>query len=235
MVRRRGVAALRSVLVPRLVGASLRDRAVACLGALIGIGLTGAVTAWALGDAATVPVLVAPMGATAVLVFAVPASPLAQPWPVVGGNTISALVGVLAVRTIGEPNLAAGAAVAGAILVMSLLRCLHPPGGAAALTAVIGGAAVHAAGYRFALVPVAFNSALLLAVAWLFHRWSGHSYPHRPAIGPHASELLHREDIDAALAETGETFDITSADLDQLLRSAERHAVARRARAQRVR
>jgi CBS domain-containing membrane protein len=51
------------------------------------------------------------VGASAVLVFAVPNSPLAQPWAVVGGNTVSALVGVLAVRWLGHSDLAAGLAV----------------------------------------------------------------------------------------------------------------------------
>jgi len=213
-------------LTPLLAGATSRDRLTACLGALIGIGVAGIVAAWALADGAVAPVLVAPMGASAVLLFAVPASPLAQPWPVVGGNTVSALVGVLAARAIPDPALAGGVAVAGAILLMSLLRCLHPPGGAAALTAVIGGEAIRAQGFAFALVPVAFDSAVLLMLGWAFHRWSGHSYPHRARVV--AGEPLHREDIDRALAETGETFDIGRDDLEELLQLAERHAIARR-------
>jgi len=218
------------LFAPLLAGGTSRDRAVAGLGALIGIGLAGVVAAWTLGGLAA-PVLVAPMGASAVLLFAVPASPLAQPWPVIGGNTVSALVGVLAARVIPDASMAGGVAVAGAILVMSALRCLHPPGGAAALTAVIGGEAIRAQGFAFALIPVAFDSAVLLALAWAFHRWSGHSYPHRARVVPEpAGEPLHREDIDRALAETGEAFDIAREDLDQLLNLAERHAAARRRR-----
>ncbi|MEG8058719.1 HPP family protein [Sphingomonas sp. 22L2VL55-3] len=83
----------------------------------------------ALHGSGPLPLLVAPIGASAVLIFAVPASPLAQPWSVVGGNIISALVGVTAARFVPIPYLAAGVAVGGAILVMSLLRCLHPPAG----------------------------------------------------------------------------------------------------------
>jgi CBS domain-containing membrane protein len=139
--------------VPILAGATLRDRLLACVGALTGIALTGLVSATALHGWAALSLLVAPIGASAVLVFAVPASPLAQPWSVVGGNVVSALVGVTAARFVPIPYLAVGFAVGGAILAMSLLRCLHPPGGAASLTAVIGGPAVVGAGYAFPFVP----------------------------------------------------------------------------------
>jgi len=213
------------IFVPLLAGASLRDRLLACAGAVIGIGLTALLSAWLLKGGGYLPVLVAPIGASAVLLFAVPSSPLAQPWSIVGGNMISALVGVAAARLVDDPALAAALAVAGAILAMSLCRCLHPPGGAAALTAVIGGAAVAKAGWLFPFVPVAFNSALLVAAGWAFHRFSGHSYPHRPARA--VAPLLHREDIDRALAEIGETFDIAREDLDDLLSRAEGHALRR--------
>ena len=216
---------------PILAGANLCDRLVTSLGALAGIALTYLFSAVLLHSSVPLPLLVAPMGASAVLVFAVPASPLAQPWPVVGGNVVSALVGVATARLVPTVPVAAGLAVGGAIAAMSLLRCLHPPGGAAALTAVIGGPAVAAAGYRFAFEPVGINALVLTTAGLVFHRFSGHSYPHRPVSRP--AELageqgLHRADIDAALAEAHETFDISRADLDALLRRAEDHAERRR-------
>ena len=70
------------------------------------------------------------MGASAVLLFAVPSSPLAQPWSILGGNVVSAVTGVLIFKIFGHSALALGVAVACAILAMSLLRCLHPHGGA---------------------------------------------------------------------------------------------------------
>ncbi|VEA74072.1 HPP family [Serratia rubidaea] len=82
---------------------------------------------------------VAPMGASAVLLFAVPASPLAQPWSIVGGNLVAALIGVSCGKLIGDPGLACGVAACLAIGVMFKLRCLHPPSGAVALTAILGG------------------------------------------------------------------------------------------------
>lgn len=218
---------------PILAGATLRDRLAACLGGLLGIALTSAVSIWLLRSAQPLPFLVAPIGASAVLVFAVPASPLAQPWPVIGGNAISALVGVAVARLVPDPNLAAAIAVGGAILAMSLARCLHPPGGAAALTAVIGGPAIVSAGWWFPLLPVALNAAILVAAGIVFHRWSGHSYPHRPvpvATVPAldgAPGMPHPDDIDHALADLGETFDVTREDLDLLFQRVEYHAAKR--------
>jgi CBS domain-containing membrane protein len=217
---------------PMLAGASLRDRMVGSAGALIGMAATYALCSLLHFDS-SLPLLVAPMGASAVLIFAVPASPLAQPWPVIGGNVVSVFVGVTAARYVPVLPIAIGVAVGGAILVMSLLRCLHPPGGATALIAVIGGPAVASAGYGFAILPVGINVVVLTAVALLFHRVSGHSYPHRTIIRaaealPPAPELLHRDDIDLALAALGETFDVSREDLDQLLRHAEDNARRRR-------
>ncbi|WP_097063652.1 HPP family protein [Sphingomonas guangdongensis] len=216
---------------PLLTGASARERAIACLGAALCIGATAALCALVPGVSGTLPAIAAPLGASAVLVLAVPSSPLAQPWPVIGGNVVSSLVGVLVARVVPGQALAAGVAVGAAIGVMSLLRCLHPPGGAAALTAVIGGPAVQSAGFGFALAPMAGNSLALVALGLAFHRLTGRSYPHQPApIAPVAESGIDMADIDAAVADLHESFDIARADLDALLTRAELHAAARRAR-----
>ena len=173
------------------------------------------------------PLVVAPLGASAVLVFTVPSSPMAQPWPVIGGNIVSTMIGVVIYQAIPNMELAASIAVGAAILIMSLLRCLHPPGGASALTAVIGSDAIHTAGFGFALLPVGINSVTLVMVGLLFHRLTSHSYPHRPLPAPDAG--LHLADIDAALEDMHEIFDISREDLDALLSRAEMHAAKRKA------
>jgi CBS domain-containing membrane protein len=214
-----------SLFQPILAGATGRDRAVACLGAFLGIAI---VTVAGLMMGAS-PALVAPMGASVVLLFVTPASPLAQPWPVIGGNVISAAFGVFVAAHVPHPALGAAIAVAGAIAIMSLARCLHPPGGAAALLPVLGGPSVAASGYGFALAPVGLDALLLVGAGIVFHRWSGHAYPHRPApVTPAKSPQFQPEDIDAALAELGETFDVAREDLDILLQLAEQHARDRR-------
>lgn len=202
----------------------------AAIGAFCGIAATGVICRlWLGASAGDLPLLVAPLGASAVLAFAVPASPLAQPWSVVGGNTISALVGVAAARFLPNVDLAAGMAVGGAIAAMAIARCLHPPGGAVALTAVIGSAAIHAAGWHFALVPVALNSAMLVALAWMFNNASGHSYPHRAmAVVPPPRLPVEAQDIEAALADYDELIDVSSEDLLALLTAAEAKAEARK-------
>ena len=102
------------------------------LGALLGIPATGLLAHMvASGHASALPLLVPPIGASAVLAFAVPASPLAQPRAIIGGNMISALVGATCALVFHpHPVLAAAMAVACAIVAMGLLGCLHPPGGA---------------------------------------------------------------------------------------------------------
>lgn len=217
---------------PILSGAHGADRLLDCLGAILGIAIAAGIAAQLPLQASDVPLLVAPLGASAVLVFAVPASPLAQPWPVIGGNTVSALVGIAVHHLVPGVALGGSVAVGAAILVMSLLRCLHPPGGACALTAVIGSPAIHAAGFGFALLPVALNSVSLVAAGLLFHRFSRHSYPHRAMAAPPEALAsgLHLSDIDAALEDMHESFDISREDLDALLSRAELHAARRKGR-----
>jgi len=223
---------------PILSGASLPDRLWACAGALLGICLTGLICGLVFGKGALMPFIVAPLGASAVLLFAVPASPLAQPWPIIGGNAISALAGVIVWHIIPDPTYAIGLAVGFAILAMSFTRSLHPPGGAAALTAVIGGQPVHDLGFLFPLVPVGVNSAALVALGMMFHKLLKHNYPHKPVVAP---ANIHKTadkapsdrvgftsaDIDGALADLHETLDIDRRDIDQLLQRVEQRALLR--------
>ena len=109
------------------------------------------------------------MGASAVLLFAVPHGALSQPWNVFGGHILSALVGVTCAIVIPGEIVAASLAVGLAIGAMHYLRCIHPPGGATALAAVIGGDATHALGYQFVITPVLLNVLVMLAVAVTFN------------------------------------------------------------------
>ncbi|MCV0382629.1 MAG: HPP family protein [Erythrobacter sp.] len=189
-------------------------------GALIGIGATGALTALVLGPSSSLPILMAPMGATAVLLFAVPASPLARPWAVLGGNVLSALIGLAMAMSVSSSVLVASLAVGAAIAVMSLLRCLHPPGGACALTAVLTAPQTMQDGFFFVLLPVLINSVLLVIAAIICNRALGRSYPHRAHATqqPHAhpANLLTEADFDAVLADYGEVLDISRKDLEML-------------------
>ncbi len=208
----------------------LRERIRVVLGALLGLTLT-AFVGQGLMPAGTVPWLVAPMGASAVLVFGVPASPLAQPWAVVGGNVLSALVGVACARYIPHPVVAAACAAAGAISVMLACRCLHPPGGAAALTAVLGAPALAPLGYAFAYGPVLVNALALTAFGVAYNTATRRPYPHRqiaPAAPPPARPGFTSADLDVVLAHHNALIDVARDELEDLLHEAELQAHRRR-------
>ena len=215
---------------PHPIAVSWRERLRACLGALLGIAAMGASVHWLLGPAAQIPYLIAPMGASAVLLFAVPASPLAQPWSFVGGNLVAATLGVLSAMFLSNPIAASAVALAAAIGVMFALRCIHPPSGAVALTAVLGGPAIHALGLRFVIEPVALQSVVLLASAIVYHTLTGHRYPHvsRPAAqtAPGIAGVT-RADLEAIVRERGELIDVAADDLESLVHEAQLLAYAR--------
>ena len=144
---------------------ALWDRLQGSLGALIGLAIVGTVGKLALGSGTELTLLIAPLGAAAVLLFAVPESPLARPWPVMGGNMISACIGVACAKLIPDVTMATALACGLAIAAMMLANCLHPPGGAVALTAVLGGPAIKSMGFGFVLWPVGVSALLLLGSA----------------------------------------------------------------------
>ncbi|MBU7574788.1 MAG: HPP family protein [Hydrogenophaga sp.] len=209
---------------PVRVDAHERWRSVA--GAGLGILFTALVSRWWAGANAMGPWLVAPLGASAVLVFALPASPMAQPWSVVGGNTLSALVGAACAMLVPDPAWAAALAVAAAIALMFALRCLHPPGGATALLTSLG-----AMGFHFAAFPMFVNSLLLVVAGVVYNSLSGRRYPHaqvrvvhEPAAAP---ARFSAADLDAALAHYNQVLDVSRDDLEELLHHAESAAYQR--------
>lgn len=190
------------------------------VGAFIGIALAGAMTWLIVGQAGlTLPFLVAPLGASAVLVFCVPASPLAQPWSVIGGDLLSACVGLAAGHLLGDPGLAGSVAVGVAIAVMSLTRCLHPPGGACALLCALGAAGETHWGWSY-MVPITANVLLLCAIGWFYNNLTGHPWPHRPPRLPTTPRPAYsREDIAAVLADWNEVLDVDVDDLDAFVQA----------------
>ena len=202
------------------------------LGAGLAVALASLVTHWALGGNMGWPWLLAPVGASAVLTFVIPASPLAQPWPVLGGNMLSALVGLAAATLIPSPALAVPIAMTLAIATMSLCRCLHPPGGACALLGAMGGPALAAHGWAGLLLPLGINLVVLIAVAWLYNTLTGHPWPHRMPPPPQAPAATwagpyRPEDLDAVLDEWDEVLDVSREDLDALFRAVERRVLRR--------
>lgn len=210
---------------------SATEKVVAALGGLVGIGAMLWVSSAVLdlGGAAWV---VASMGASAVLLFAVPHGALSQPWNLIGGHLLSAVVGVTCARWIADPHLAAALAVGGAIGVMHLARCIHPPGGATALSAVVGGETVRALGYGYLAAPVLGNLTVLLLVAILFNypfpwrRYPAELMRRGGAARPAAPAAVQHEDLVYALSQIDSFVDVTEADLLRIYELATGHSAA---------
>lgn len=179
--------------------------------------------------------LVASMGASAVLMFAVPHGALSQPWPVIGGHAVSAAIGVTCAKLVPDAMLASALAVGLAIGAMHYLRAIHPPGGATALTAVNGGTAVTALGYGFVITPVLVNSVVMVALAIAFNaafKWRrypaawGRLAPVATTREPDTDGLTHA-DFTTALSRIGTFIDISEQDFLKL-RDLMAEAAARR-------
>ncbi|MCK6410974.1 MAG: HPP family protein [Azonexus sp.] len=148
---------------------SVEEILLSWLGAFIGIGLLAGLINACFAEADRV-LLLGSFGASAVLLFGAPRSPLAQPRNLVGGHMLSALIGVACWKWLSPfPWLAAALAVATAIAVMHLTRTLHPPGGATALIAVTGSAEIHRLGFWYVLLPATLGPLLMLLIALLFN------------------------------------------------------------------
>ena len=126
--------------------------------------------------------LISSFGALAVLVYGAPQAPFSQPRNLIGGHCLSALIGVTVFLLLGDQGiLACPLAVALSIFAMQLTGTVHPPGGATALIAVIGGSAIHKLGYWYVLCPVGVGACIMVVVAMMVNNLSGEKarkYPH---------------------------------------------------------
>ena len=177
--------------------------------------------------------IVPSMGASAVLVFAVPHGKLSQPWALLGGHFCSALVGVTCYQLFPDMLFAAaGLAVGLAIGTMHVLRCIHPPGGATALAAVIGGAKIHALGYGYVLTPVMLNALIILVTAVLFNNFfPWRRYPtslmrftDTPSPADKSSRYIGKEYIARALDDMDQVIDLDIEEIQQIIALTLEHA-----------
>lgn len=203
--------------------ASHAEKMISTAGGFVGVLLVLIVSAQIL-DFHGAALVVASMGASAVLLFATPHSALSQPWPVLGGHLISAVIGIASAKLIVNPLYAGALAVSLSIGAMHYLRCLHPPGGATALVAVVGGEPVRALGFWFLLTPVLANVLIILIVAVLANypfKWR--RYPSRLSVLSRAGREVHAEkcmiahsDLVYALSEVDSFIDVSEEDLLQI-------------------
>ncbi|MBK7815232.1 MAG: HPP family protein [Rhodocyclaceae bacterium] len=198
---------------------SHRERLVSALGGLLGILLVYVVSRFAL-DGTSSPIMSFSMGSTAVMLFAVPHGPLSQPWPLLGGHLLSGLIGITCLLHVPEPMLAGSLAVGLSIGAMHYLRCLHPPAGATALVAAMGGDTVRALGYGFVAAPVMLNVLIILAVAIVFNflfPWRRYPLFLMRAMAPARPEsgyaAISHEDFVYALTQMDSFIDVSEEDL----------------------
>ncbi|MCP3689731.1 MAG: hypothetical protein GY784_15095 [Gammaproteobacteria bacterium] len=199
---------------------SHREKLISACGGFIGIFCVYLLTQQTVGAEATI-YIVPSMGATAVLVFAIPHSALGQIWNVFGGHLLSALAGVLCAQYIAGGALAAAASVGLAIAVMYYARCLHPPGGATALAAVVGGDQIQSLGFGYLIFPIAINITIILLLAYLFNAFfDWRRYPAflnkkntRPMQSDDGYEPIEHADLVYALSQIDSFIDISEKDL----------------------
>ncbi len=236
------LAAIRRYLGIELAPVSHLERAVCTAGGIIGIFVLMASEREFLGETGAAWV-VASMGSSAVLLYAVPHGALSQPWAVIVGHVVSALVGVTCAKLVPDLTLAAGLAVGLAIGAMHYLRAIHPPGGATAMTAVVAGSQVHDLGYQFVLTPVLANSAIMVAIAIAFNaafHWRrypaalGKSRTASGASGGAAQQISHA-DFMSALQRIGTFIDIDEDDFLRLQQLTQEAADSRRIKVESIR
>lgn len=186
------------------------------------------------------PIIVASMGASAVILFIIPHSPLAQPWPLVGGQLVSALGGIWSAQVITDTALASACAVGGSVLVMLLFRCLHPPGAATALTPIMAGDPITSLGYGFVLMPVGLNVVIMLIMAIAINRLVlRYEYPTVPHLADNKNSKLNtliqpaqrtgisEQDLEQALENMDMFMDVSAADLSKLFTDAQMQSFKR--------
>jgi len=183
--------------------------------------------------------ILASMGASAFLLFVVPHSPMAQPWPVVGGHLLSAIIGVACAKWIPNIAVATATAVAISIFIMHFLNCLHPPSAATAMIAVLGGAEVHAIGWQFCYEVVAINVGMMTLLSLVINNLiPGRRYPLLHSHHPHHAlykETEHTEfaelkedDFIWALGQLDGIIDVSAEDLVDIYEFAVEHAQSRK-------
>jgi CBS domain-containing membrane protein len=204
-----------------------REKWISGLGGALGIALTILISQLAPGHHAIL--LVASMGASAVLLFAVPHSAFSTPYAVLVGHTISAVVGIACAWLIPSTAVAAPLAVGLAIICMYYLHSIHPPGGATAFFAVMGGPAVHAMGFEYVLFPVLLNASTLVIVAMIFnHLLRAKQAAHVAEVESHLhlpeKYLIRHSDLVYALSEIQSYIDVSEEDLLHIYNLAIKHA-----------
>lgn len=211
------------------------EKLISVAGVLIGLITIREISSWYLADTSSL-LMIASMGASAILIFGMPHGALSQPWPVLAGHLVAATIGVTISQFLPISWWTPALAVALAMGAMHYLHCIHPPGGATAMIAVIGGEQIQALGYAYLFTPVMMNAVSLVLIAILFNSFfPWRRYPVYLALSSYTEPQLPKnfsaepepEDFDAALAELDSYRDITTEELTELYQRAKYQASLR--------
>jgi len=200
----------------------------------IGMALGTMFSVWACAQVFGMEValhLLGPLGASAVLLFAVSSGALAQPWSIMGSYLCAGIVALLVARVLGRTLGSACLAAGMTVILICWLRCLHPPAGGLAMTLVLADPASIALGWQ-ELAPVMLGAGALLGCALLYNNATRTRYPKgltEPApvvlgIQPVSDPSITAADLKLALAEMEQFYDVEPTELEQLIHAAEGHA-----------
>lgn len=225
---------MRKRWISHFLPAAINTRPTEWSRAAIGVSLGTLFSVWLCSLVFGLPVamhLIGPLGASAILLFAVSSGALAQPWSILGSYFCATVVSLLVVHFLGRDLTSACVAVGLALVVMCLLRCLHPPAGALALLVVLADPQSAQLGWAM-LEPVMFSAGCMLLVALFYNNLTRVRYPKRHAdaaptvITSHVmgDPSITAEDLQNALTQMEVFIDLTPEGLEELIRASEQCA-----------
>ncbi|MEN8169681.1 MAG: HPP family protein [Pseudomonadota bacterium] len=206
--------------------------------ACVAILIVGFVSRHLIEETVVTHYLIASMGASALLLFVIPSSPLSQPWALFGGHMISGFIGISCALVIDDIVIASAVSVTMAIIAMMYLRCLHPPGGATALIPILMAPEIHEVGFQFIFTPIAINTLILLLLSLLVNRlvlhrhFASHSVPEPLPVQEETKAIIQNspftaDDLAYAFDEMDTYIDVDENDLFRIYALATSHAEER--------
>lgn len=221
-------------MLARFLPAAINTRPAEWSRAAIGMALGTMFSVWACAQVFGMDValhLLGPLGASAVLLFAVSSGALAQPWSIIGSYLCAGVVALLVARVLGRTLGSACLAAGITVVLICWLRCLHPPAGGLAMSLVLADPASISLGW-YEMAPVMFGASALLLCALAYNNATRTRYPKGAAESPAvvmgtptpADPTITAADLKLALAEMEQFYDIEPTELEQLIHAAEGHA-----------
>ncbi len=208
------------------------------IAACIAILIVGTISRTLIETTAVAHFLIASMGASSLMLFVLPTSPLSQPWSLFGGHMVSGFIGISCALLINDIVIASAVSVTLAITAMMYLRCLHPPGGATALIPILMVSEIQEVGFQFIFFPIAINTLSLLLLSLLVNRlvlhrhYASHSVPEPLPVQEETEAIIQSspftaEDLTFAFEMMDNYIDVDEDDLFRIYALATTHAEER--------